>query len=97
MSFSGTDPLAEMNELDRFWMCIPEQFLMIDVIIPKTNKHLGTPAALQEFYVWLGCIFYMGVFSRHWQSQRMVVVESDQPLQGGSVPTEWIHVEGAIH
>jgi hypothetical protein len=55
------EEIAEMNELDQFRMCFPEQFV-IDVIIPETNKHLGTPVTLQEFYVWLGCIFYMACF-----------------------------------
>ncbi len=50
--------IAEMNELDIFWMCFPEQFV-INVIIPQTNQNLGMPINLQEFYVWLGCIFYM--------------------------------------
>ena len=50
--------IAEMNELDLFRMCFPEQFV-IDVIIPQTNQNLGMPINLQEFYVWLGCIFYM--------------------------------------
>jgi hypothetical protein len=53
--------IAEMNELALFRMCFPEQFV-IDVIIPETNKHLGTAMTLQEFYVWLGCIFYLACF-----------------------------------
>jgi hypothetical protein len=53
--------IAEMNKIDQFRMCFPEQFV-IDVIIPKTNKHLGTAMTLQEFYVWPGCIFYMACF-----------------------------------
>ncbi len=54
--------IAEMNELDQFRLCFPEQFV-IDVIIPETNKHLvGTALTLQEFYVWLGCIFFMACF-----------------------------------
>ena len=33
-----------------------------NVIIPQTNQNLGTPINIQEFYVWLGCIFYMACF-----------------------------------
>ncbi len=33
-----------------------------DVIIPQANQNLGTPINIQEFYVWLGCIFYMACF-----------------------------------
>jgi len=50
------DTIAEMNELDLFRVCFPEQFVL-DVIIPQTNNNLGTPIDLHEFYVWLGCIF----------------------------------------
>jgi hypothetical protein len=50
-----------MNELDQFRMCFPEK-IRINVIIPQTNQNLGTPINLQEFYVWLGCIFYMAFF-----------------------------------
>ncbi len=42
-------------------MCFFEKFV-IDVIIPNTNKFLGMLMTLQEFYVWLGCIFYMACF-----------------------------------
>jgi len=53
--------IIEMNEFDQFRMCFPEKNV-INVIIPKTNQNLGTPINLQEFYVWLGCIFYMACF-----------------------------------
>jgi hypothetical protein len=53
--------IPEMNEFDLFRMCFPEQFI-IDVIIPQMNQNLGTPTNLQEFYVWLGCIFYLVCF-----------------------------------
>ena len=53
--------IAEMNEFDQFRMCFPEK-IAIDVIIPQTNQNLGMPINLQEFYVWLGCIFYMTFF-----------------------------------
>ena len=55
------EDIAEMNEFDLFRMCFFEKFV-IDVIIPETNKLLGTPMTLQEFYVWLGCIFFMACF-----------------------------------
>ena len=55
------EDIAKMNELDLFQMCFFEP-LVIAVIIPETNKFLGTSMTLQEFYVWLGCIFYMACF-----------------------------------
>ncbi len=42
-------------------MCFPEKFV-INVIILEMNKNLGNPLTLQEFYVWLGCIFYTACF-----------------------------------
>ena len=60
-TFHRWENISEMNELDLFRMCFPEQFLL-DVIIPQTNRYLGTPINLHEFYVWLGCIFYMACF-----------------------------------
>jgi hypothetical protein len=42
-------------------MCFPEK-IVIDVILPQTNQNLGMPINLQEFYVLLGCIFYMACF-----------------------------------
>ena len=48
--------MAEMNKLKLFWMCFLEKYI-VKVIIPTTNEHLDTPLMLQEFYIWLGCIF----------------------------------------
>ena len=53
--------IAKMNELDQFQMGFPEK-IVIDVVIPQMNQNLGMPMNLQEFYVWLGCIFYMACF-----------------------------------
>ena len=55
------EEISKMNELDIFRMCFPEKFVL-NVIIPETNKNLGTPMTLQEFYVWLGCIFFMACY-----------------------------------
>jgi hypothetical protein len=32
------------------------------LVIPQTNKTLGKPMDLQEFYVWLGCVFFLLCF-----------------------------------
>ena len=47
-----------MSELQVFRMCFPEKFI-VKVLIPATNKVLQKPMDLQEFYVWLGCMFFM--------------------------------------
>ena len=43
-------------------MCFPEKWI-VDSVIPQTNKTLGK-IDIQEFYVWLGCIFFMSCFLR---------------------------------
>ena len=42
--------IREMDELTLFWMRFPEEYIL-NIIIPKTNKHLTTKLTLQEFYV----------------------------------------------
>jgi hypothetical protein len=49
------------GELQLFRMCFPEKWI-VDSVIPQTNKTLGKPMDLQEFYIWLGCIFFMSCF-----------------------------------
>ena len=55
------EDIAKYNELDLFCMCFPEKWL-IAVLIPITNKELDSPMNLQEFYVFLGCIFFQASF-----------------------------------
>ena len=42
-------------------MCFPEEWL-VNVCIPMTNKGLAKKVDLQEFYVFLGCIFFMSCY-----------------------------------
>lgn len=54
--------IALMDEFALFRLCFPESFFL-QILIPQTNKHLeGPPIDLHEFYVWLGCRFYMACF-----------------------------------
>ncbi len=55
------DQIANMSELDLFGMCFPEKYIA-KVLIPKTNKDLLKKMDLQEFYIFLGCIFYVSCF-----------------------------------
>ena len=69
--------IANMNELDTFRMCFPEQYV-VDAVIPTTNKYIvGDHITLREFYVWLGCRFFMACFegipeARDWWSRKPV-------------------------
>ena len=42
-------------------MCFPEDYIR-DVVIPTTNKNLATKMTLKEFYIWLGCMFFMACY-----------------------------------
>jgi hypothetical protein len=55
------DQIADMSELDLLRMCFPEKYIA-EVLIPETNKGLLKKMDLQEFYVFLSCIFYMSCF-----------------------------------
>jgi hypothetical protein len=54
------DKIADFNELALFRICFLEKWI-VETVIPKTNKTLDKPMDLQEFYVWLGCIFFSPV------------------------------------
>jgi hypothetical protein len=58
---SWWDKIADFNELALFRICFPEKWI-VEMVIPKTNETLDKPMDLQEFYVWLGCIFFMSCF-----------------------------------
>ena len=54
--------ISEMAELSLFRMAFPEQWVR-DVLIPATNEEIaGDDITLQEFYVYLGCHFFMTRF-----------------------------------
>ena len=96
------EDIAEMNELYLFRMCFPEQFVL-DVIIPQTNKNLGTPIDLHEFYVWLGCIFYMACFQgigdrNDWWSSSPIDQFKGAPfrLNGYMSKVRFIDITGAL-
>ena len=42
------DVIANMSELDLFWMCFPEEYIA-DVLIPETNKGLQRKMDLHDF------------------------------------------------
>ena len=53
---------SEMKELSLFSMALPEQWVR-DVLIPATNEEISRKDInLKEFYVYLGCHFFMAYF-----------------------------------
>ena len=79
------DQIAEYDELNLFRICFPEQYI-VEVLIPTTNKELSDKLSLQEFYIWLGIIFYMACFNgipdrEMWWSTKAVDMFSGAPFR----------------
>ncbi len=77
--------VGEMGEFDLFRMTFPEEFV-VEVIIPSTNKHLDKPLSLQEWYVWLGCQFFMACFEgienrEDWWSMKPITPRHGAPFR----------------
>lgn len=78
--------VREMNELAQFRMCFPEQWVK-DVVIPATNKEInGDPLTLSEFYIYLGCHFFMACFEgisdrRLWWSSKPISMRDGAPFR----------------
>ena len=72
--------IQEMDELALFRMCFPEKWVR-ETLIPATNKEIeGDPLSLSEFYVFLGCHFFMACFEgisnrRLWWSTKPISIE----------------------
>jgi hypothetical protein len=78
------DLVADYDELILFRMCFPEVFI-VEVLIPSTNKELADKLYLQEFYIFLGLIFYMACFNgiedrELWWSTKPVDMLSGAPF-----------------
>ena len=54
--------ISEMTEISLFKIAFPEQLVRV-VLIPETNEEIaGDSITLQDFYVFLGCHFFMAYF-----------------------------------
>jgi hypothetical protein len=93
------EDITEMSDLDLFWMCFLEKFV-IDVIIPKMNKYLKKPLTLQEFFIWLEFTFYMVCFLGigKWWSLAPIDQFKGGPfwLNGFILKTRWLEIMCAI-
>ena len=77
--------IKEQTYFDTFRVCFPEKYV-VEVLLPATNKNLKTPLTLQEFYVFLGCQFFMacfdGITSRKlWWSEKPVSMFEGAPFR----------------
>lgn len=50
--------IAEMDEIQLFMLCFPMDYLK-NTVLPETNKYVSQEITLQEFFVFLGCLFFM--------------------------------------
>ena len=76
--------IAEYDELQLFMMAFPVKFL-IDVLLPMANQSMMNEMDLSEFFVWLGCIFFMachpGVSDRRlWWSKKEISPREGAPF-----------------
>ena len=74
-----------MSEVAIFRLTIPESFIK-GVVIPATNEHLEENLTLHEFYVWLGCQFFMACYEgvstvRDWWSNEPVSMWEGAPFR----------------
>ena len=69
-----------------FRMCLPDNFIW-KVVIPMTNKYIEGPnMTLQDFYVWLGCHFFMASFegienNKLWWSEKTIKFFEGAPFR----------------
>ena len=75
-----------MGELEMFRLFFPEQWVK-EVLIPSTNKNLKEEDIdLQDFYVYLGCHFFMACFEgvldqQQWWSYKAVSIVGGSPFR----------------
>ena len=60
-----------------FQLTFPEEFIKLTVITATNNEIKGEPLTLQEFYIWLGCCFFIACFvseydMRAWWSMKPI-------------------------
>ena len=78
--------ISEMDEFAQFRMCFPEKWVR-EVVIPATNERIkGDPINLSEFYVFLGCHFFMACFEgisdrNYWWSQKDIDMFEGAPFR----------------
>jgi hypothetical protein len=78
--------VGTMTELAIYRVTFPEEYIK-SVMIPATNAHLpGEKLTLNEFYVWLGCRFFMACFvgefeTRAWWSKKSVSLWEGAPFR----------------
>ena len=66
-------------------MCFPEKWV-VEVLLPMTNKHLAVKMTLREFYVFLGCQFFMACYDgitdrRMWWSEKPISMFEGAPFR----------------
>ena len=84
-NFSNTR-IQCMDEFSLFRMCFPEKYVK-EVIIPATNHGIyGNKLTLSEYYVFLGCHFFMACFEgisdrRDWWSKKPISISDGAPFR----------------
>jgi hypothetical protein len=66
-------------------VCFPEKYL-VKVLIPETNKGIEKPMELHNFYVFLGCLFFMSCYigieeRKAWWSSQPIDMHCSAPFR----------------
>ena len=76
--------VSQMTKLELFWLAFPEQYIK-DHVIPATNTKITHKITLSEFYIWLGCNFFMACFKgmanrEDWWSKSEIDMRNGAPF-----------------
>ena len=75
-----------MDELALFRVCFPEDWVK-NALLPASNAEIVDPTMdLLEFYIWLGCQFFMACFEgisdrTMWWLTKLVTIEEGAPFR----------------
>ena len=84
-----------MSEFDLFRMCFPDNYIW-EVVVPTTNRYIDGPnMTLQDFYVWLGCHFFMACFEGI-EKKNVVVGEDYKHVRGIALQVVRVHVGAEV-
>ena len=84
-----------MSEFDLFRMCFPDNYIW-EVVVPITNRYIDGPnMTLKDFYVWLGCHFFMACFEGI-KKINVVVREVYKHVRGIALQVVGVHVGAEV-
>ena len=77
-----------------FRVCFPNNYIW-EVVVPMTNRYIDGPnMTLKDFYVWLGCHFFMACFegiekNKMWWSEKTIDMFEGAPFRLSEYMSVW--------